>query len=184
MRLQSFARGVLVVACLMQTTMAEAVDCGRSFAHAQVEKLVKAIEAANTNISQHRVLLLHELRGMLEQGSGGNGERDFRKVATEEVLLSSASISTIYTLATLERARLLLQLRNLMVDRKDRTTVERHLSIVAAGVADQSRMSVTAVNQLVTLEPRPDIATDMAKLRDSVSDVAAVFENCTMPKGR
>lgn len=184
MRLQSFARGVLVVACFIQATTAAAADCGRSFAHSQVEKLVKAIEAANTNISQHRVLLLHELRAMLERGSGGNGELNFRKVAAEEVLLSSASISTTYTLATLERAQLLLQLRNLMVDQKDMTTIERHLSIVAAGVGDQSRMSKTAINQLLALESRPDIATDMAKLRDSVSDVVAVFEKCTMPEGR
>lgn len=175
---KSFVRCFLIVAVLVLMQTAEGADCGASLRHAQVWKLAAAIEAAVKNLTQHRGELITEQEGMLKRRSGFD-DIGMRKVEIEIDNLSSAQDSAGETSKWLDQALLLLQLREAMVDQRDKTTVERHLSLVAVTLAKQSRGAVAYINKTLVRISRPGIATDVARLRDSVGAVLTTFENCT-----
>ena len=70
-------------------------------------------------------------------------------------------------------------LRDGMVDHRDRLRVEDSLSVAAAMANGYSAEVQQAANKTLATIGRPGIAVDMAKTRDVVDRSAALFAGCT-----
>lgn len=119
---------------------------------------------------------------MLDRGVAGFSESAYQKLELENSTIDNVLVIAGRVTARLDQTILLLQVREVMVDKRDRAAVSGFLSIVSSTVAKASRSSVEAINRSLIRISRPGIAADVAKLRDRVSDVLAAFENCAMPQ--
>ena len=155
----------LMLVLISPTCVAE--ECGKSLTTSQIEKLRSSIATSQKNILQHMESLTKELTNQ------ALNQRDIGNQVYEEAQ---------GVLVPLEQGLLLTQIKNAMIDSRDRETVERFLSIIAVHTAIASSRAQEKINRLSTSISRPAVALDVSRLRDSVNDVSQALENCTRPR--
>jgi hypothetical protein len=175
-------KALALMACLVHATNAAAADCSQSLTRTEVEKLSTAVAAAQKNLSQHGQSLFEEQGVMLDRGPGNYSSIAFGKISDDQTRLTRADFAATTVASALDQVLTLIMVRDLMVDTQDKLTVETFLSVDAYGVGLHSRNAALYLNQARV--SRPGIASDLAKLRDSVSGVSAAFENCDKPERR
>jgi hypothetical protein len=176
MKIKSITTTFIALAALTALNcMAE--ECGKRLTDAQIERFIESINVPVNNLSQHTQALLLEEGNLIAAGAFERADR----VAREQVLISSADQVASYVSNNLDKTLLLAQLKNVMVDQRDRMIVEKILSLIAKSVKDTSQRAHERISQLLSKVTRPGIAVDVAKLRDSLAEINKVFSSCTAP---
>ena len=165
----------LVVVLVASTCLAD--ECGKWLTESRIEKLEAPIETARANVLQHTQSLNQETKDFLDAGS---------VALADQALLESERVTGTYdavdvVVKNLDQALLLAQLKDEMIDSRDRVFVEKYLSLTAAHAGRVSRLAQERINQYLIRVTRPGVVLDVSKLRDSVSDTLKALENCSLP---
>jgi hypothetical protein len=76
----------------------------------------------------------------------------------------------------------LVQIRDAMVDKRDRYVLQRYASAQIVHLANLSRLTTESVALVLTKVRQPGIAIDVARLRDLSMDVHKSYASCDVPK--
>ena len=163
-----FQKTVIALTILMVSTLATAIECGRSVRLADVKDLMDALIKAEDGLQSHSASLRTE---------PGNS------VANEhyERVLYVRTISGDLT-NDLSRIMLLIAIRDEMVDKRDRRTVEKLLSRSARHTAQTGLASRDRLDFVLTKITRASLASDISRIRDQAVRTHIAFEKCTAPK--
>ncbi len=165
----------LVVMLAASTCLAD--ECGKWLTASRIEKLEAPIEAARANVLQHMQSLNQETKNLLDAGAVAQADRV--QLEQNQVLSSYDGVDGV--VKYLDQALLLTQVKDVMIDSRDRVFVEAFLSSTAVSAAKASRLAQERVNQSLVRIARPGVVLDVSKLRDSVSNALKALENCSLP---
>src|SRR5712692_2651735 len=106
-------------------------ECGKWLTASRIEKLEAPIEAARANVLQHMQSLYQETKNLLDAGAVAQADR----VQLEHDRVRSSYDGVEGVVKYLDKALLLTQVKDVMIDSRERVFVEAFLSITAVTAA-------------------------------------------------
>jgi hypothetical protein len=165
----------LAVACLLLVIAGKlpAAECGPTVKMDEVSGVLGDLRGARANLLEHMKSLSSEVQQQTGQAHYRTS-REFDRTSFVDQNAAALEHSLVLVLV-------LGNLRDGMVDHRDRLRVEDSLSVAAAMANGYSAEVQQAANKTLATIGRPGIAVDMAKTRDVVDRSAALFAGCTAP---
>lgn len=171
-------RFVLVVLTSIWSPGAHAVNCGPVISPAQLEQLKRPITRARANLLQHSSALVRELEGLKDH------PRAYDHVGLEQGRVNLAYDGTGALEDMLDRMDVLVQIRDLMVDKRDWDVLAGSISIHAVQVNAMSARTQQRLTDVLTKLTRPGIAAEVSQLRGFIAALSEAFGNCDLPPRR
>lgn len=166
---QRLAIVALVFALL--ATSGHAAECAHTLNQAQLRRLVEPLTKANGTLHQHLKSLTNELARTPNRGA-------FDTLSLEYDRISTAYDAALMLIDSLNRTEMLVRLHDLMLDARDKKTLNQYLSVAAHDTRETSQVVERALNELLSRLIRPGLAIDVSKVRDSAAKAAKLFESC------
>ena len=171
----------LAIGLLLVSSASVAIECGPSMRAALINQLEGSVRAASERLSQHSAALIKEMQRLLTNAKSNGDTLAFERVEVENGQLSRIIYLGDRIAERLSAASMLVQIRDGMVNVKDKTLVSAHLSIELSRTQKMGENMFKDINSTLTALSRPGVAIDVAKLRDAIDVVVKTLAICTPP---
>ena len=149
-----------------------AAGCGQSLTLRELEVVGEPLDRAMETVLQHLVGLAEEMPALVDSPA------KFQRVSMEHEYVRQSHDAGIMVQGHVDSMRILLGLRELMVDKRDKGTVSQYVARKGAYSRKAAERATQRVNNMLTHVSRPGVAVDVSKLRDALSQVGEVFGKC------
>jgi hypothetical protein len=140
-----------LIAALIYTQTLLAAECGPTISAAPISEIKESLDPIQTALHQH----LKSLTAALSAAE----EREYFWVRLALDQSSELNHAVVHLLT-------LVQIRDAMVDKRDRYVLQRYASAQIVHLANLSRLTTESVALVLTKVRQPGIAIDVARLRD------------------
>jgi len=127
---------------------------------------------------------MNEVKMLLGRATSDAGIQQIEKINQEINLLDSVTLDYNTVQGPLNTASTLAAIRDVMVDKRDKTILELYLSESAVYAKNHAELSFNATNRTLTVMSRPGIAVDVSRLRDAMGMVLKELQKCESPRIR
>lgn len=150
-----------------------ASECN-ALSSSKVERLQASLSSSVENLSQLQRSLLEETKVELSRGAVAASD----KLHSESDLVDSVIQDSERVDRLLDRVLVLVQVREVMVNERDRQNVGKFLDISMGPISAQSNRGTESINRRLVRIERPAVAAEVAKVRDAIGHIGAIFEPC------
>ena len=175
-------KAILAMLLAVMSSSAAAVECGPIVQTSRLENLTELLTAAETLLNQHNRSFLNEWQNLRDRTLSDAILQQIQKIQFETDLLGSVIANNNSIKGPLDTTLTLANIRDAMVDKRDRTVVALYLSQSAAYTRKIAEISYRDTNESLTKISRPGVAGDVSKLRDAIGMVLRELEKCESPK--
>jgi len=150
---------------------ANGANCGQTVSAIYIENLTTPLQLGRENLTRHRRALTEEMKTLVGQNNFAHVESEYAWV--DHVLTYSGAAEE-----NMDRMTLLIHIRDTMIDKRDRMTVEKHVAIQAANLAQISETAERVLTDVLSKVSRRGIAFDVAHVRDSLAAIGKALGGC------